>query len=43
LLGSTSVDKVKLAELIQQANANNASSTTISDSTATNTSMNSTS
>ncbi len=32
LLGSTSVDKAKLAELLQQANMNNSSSTTISDS-----------
>ena len=52
LLGSTSVDKSKLAELLQQANVNNSSSTatattttttTISDSTFTNTSTNSTS
>ncbi|CAF3933214.1 unnamed protein product [Rotaria sp. Silwood2] len=43
LLGSTSVDKAKLAELLQQANVNNSSSTTISDSATTNTSANSTS
>lgn len=43
LLGSTSVDKAKLAELLQQASANNTSSNTISDSAATNTSTNSTS
>ena len=42
LLGSTSVDKAKLAELLQQANANNLT-TTITDSTSINTSMNSTS
>jgi hypothetical protein len=44
LLGSTSVDRAKLVELLQQANANNSSSTTsTSDSITTNTSMNSTS
>ena len=44
LFGSTSVDKSKLVELLQQANVNNSSSTTtISDSTFTNTSTNSTS
>ncbi|UJR15951.1 hypothetical protein I4U23_002871 [Adineta vaga] len=42
LLGSTSVDRAKLVELLQQANANNSSSTT-SDSTTKNTSSNSTS
>ncbi|CAF3795924.1 unnamed protein product [Rotaria sp. Silwood1] len=42
LLGSTSVDKAKLAELLQQANATNSSSITIADSASTNTSTNST-
>ncbi|CAF0977429.1 unnamed protein product [Rotaria sordida] len=40
LLGSTSVDKAKLAELLQQASANNSSSTTMSDSATTNMSTN---
>jgi hypothetical protein len=40
LLGSTSVDKAKLAELLQQAAANNAATT---DSMTMNTSTNSTS
>jgi len=44
LLGSASVDRAKLIELLQQANMNNSSSTTtISDSMNTNTSTNSTS
>jgi translation elongation factor EF-G len=39
LLGSTSVDRAKLAELLQQAHVNNSSSTaTTSDSMTTNTS-----
>ena len=46
LLGSTSVDKAKLAELLQQANAANSSSTNnhlTSDTMSTNTSNNNTS
>jgi len=44
LLGSSSVDRAKLVELLQQASANNSSLTaTISDSMTTNTSTNSTS
>lgn len=46
LLGSTSVDKAKLAEFLQQATANNSSSsstTTINPTSDSNTSMNSTS
>ena len=42
LLGSTSVDKAKLAELIQQANANNYASQTANNHASTD-SMNSTS
>jgi len=42
LLGSTSVDKVKLAELIQQANANNSASIATNNHFTTD-SMNSTS
>jgi hypothetical protein len=36
LLGSTSVDKAKLAELLQQANVNNLSSDSINTNTSTN-------
>lgn len=38
LLGSTSVDKAKLAELIQQANANNAASAASNNNTTNSTS-----